>query len=94
MDEKKLDSIVSEFYKNCYDSALELLQKCSEEEILYLGLLKRSDYRTELDDYDDEIFTSEEAFNLVLDKSATDAFIAAAVTVINGFHNDQNQSIN
>jgi hypothetical protein len=94
MDEKKLDSIVSEFYKNCYDSALELLQKCSEEEILYLGLLKRSDYRTVLDDYDDEIFTSEEAFNLVLDKSATDAFIAAACTVINGLHNDQNQSIN
>ena len=94
MDEKKLDSIVSEFYKNCYDNALELLQKCSEEELLYLGLLNRSDYRTVLDDYDDEIFTSEEAFNLVLDKSATDAFIAAACTVINGLHNDQNQSIN
>ena len=57
MDEKKLDSIISEFYKNCYDSALELLQKCSEEEILYLGFLKKHDYITLLDDYDDEIFT-------------------------------------
>ncbi len=94
MDEKKLDSIISEFYKNCYDSALELLQKCSEEEILYLGLLKKQDYITLLDDYDDEIFTSEDAFDLVLDKSATDAFVAAACTVINGLHNDQNQSIN
>ena len=94
MDEKKLDSIISEFYKNCYDSALELLQKCSEEEILYLGFLKKHDYITSLDDYDDEICTSEDAFDLVLDKSATDAFVAAAVTVLNGVQTNQNQSIN
>ncbi|MBR4328615.1 MAG: hypothetical protein IKP71_02080 [Candidatus Riflebacteria bacterium] len=71
-----------------------MLQKCSEEEILYLGFLKKHDYITLLDDYDDEIFTSEDAFNLVIDKSATDAFIAAACTILNGLQDNQNQSIN
>ena len=94
MDEKKLDSILSEFYNNCYDSAMELFQRCSDEEIIYLGILKQVDYRALLDDYDDENFSSEDAFDLVLDKMATDAITAAACIVLKGLSKEQNMSIN